>query len=89
MKVFYSFDEKAEFNDDLPQIKTNFDPEDIRQSEWIAEQCIDTEYSPQNETLPKTVKLWRKNGNVIGVFNVIVEQRPILQARIVRDTSLD
>jgi len=82
MKVFYSFDAAAEFNDELPKIKTNFNLDDTRHTEWIAEQCIDTEYSPHDDPLPKVVKLWRKNGDVIGTFDIVVEQRPVLQARL-------
>lgn len=85
MKVFYSFDAATEFNEDLPKIKTNFSVDDIRQTEWIAEQCIDEVYSPTDESLPKQIKLWRKNGNVIGIFDVVVEQRPVLQARLNED----
>lgn len=82
MKVFYSFDAAAEFNEDLPKIKTNFSVDDIRQTEWIAEQCIDNEYSVHDDPLPKVVKLWRKNGDIIGTFDVVIEQRPVLQARL-------
>lgn len=89
MKVFYSFDPSAEFSEDLPKIKTNFDLEDTRHTEWIAEQCIDNEYSPNDDPLPKVVKLWRRKGEFIGEFNVVVEQRPILQARLSKDNSLD
>lgn len=85
MKVFYSFDATAEFNEDLPKIKTNFSVEDTREVEWIAEQCIDNEYSVHDEPLPKTIKLWRKNGDVIGTFDIVIEQRPVLQARLSKD----
>ncbi len=91
MKVFYSFNETAEFSEYLNRIKTNFDPTDERQLEWIAEQCVDFDFSATEpeEDLPKVVKLWRKNGEELGKFSVVIEQRPVLQARIIKDNSLD